>query len=168
MSSLGFVPFLERKEKEYQATPTGNDPAVSAPTVLKHRQCCVLANYTTGPKLQVFIRHTCSELIFFLHLPGVAITWYSIIKVPTKRAQRFTVRLPIAPWRKKNAKGFILRAFQVDGLGRSFNPISLRALPHSSCARQPYQTARRQMLFLAAMLAWALYDLNQTITLFAV
>jgi hypothetical protein len=116
----------------------------------------MLASYTTGPKLQVFIRHTCSELILFLHLPGVAITWFSVIKVPTKRA----LWLPIAPWRKKNAKGFILRAFQVDGLVRSFNPISLRALPHSSCAGQHYHTAQMQ--------AWTLYDLNQTIALFAV
>lgn len=99
-----------------------------------------------------------------LRLPGVAITWFSVIKVQIKRA----LWLPIAPWRKKNAKGFFLRAFSVDGLIQLLSSISLQALPHSSWAGPQYHAARRKMLFLAGTLVHTLYDLNQTRALLAI
>lgn len=53
--SAEFVLFYN--EQEYQATPTGNDPAVSASTVL-----CVGQLHHGAKAASIYMKHACSEL----------------------------------------------------------------------------------------------------------
>jgi hypothetical protein len=50
--------------------------------------------------------------LVFVRFPGVAIAWYAVIKVRTKKARMMPLRHPPAPWGKKNAKVYSFAPFE--------------------------------------------------------
>jgi hypothetical protein len=99
----------------------------------------------------VFLELPCRGFVFlFLRLPGVAITWFSVIKVRTKKRIGEPYGSHCALEKEKREGDYSLRAFPVHGLVQLIKSISFRALLYSSSAGQQYPTAHRPVRVHAA------------------